>query len=148
MIRHLLLKLACAAISVSLITSVSGCSLLIAQADEETDLSGIDVGSDRKVVEARLGKPKGDCESIRNETYCHYAYEYGCKDRMERGDDVQIIAANIVTFGLFELFATPAAMVMCGIEGAICFAYDSDNKVVKYGLVDDTIKDMPCSGQK
>jgi hypothetical protein len=133
---------------VSLIANISGCSLYITSADQGSDISRIGIGSHREEVEAIFGNPKGNCETIKDEIHCHYVYKHDCKDSMRDEDKYQIMYADIFTLGLAELFLTPFALIQCGKESTICYAYDNNNKVIKYGIVENEQKDMSCSGSQ
>lgn len=148
MIRCHFLKVAFTLISIALMTNISGCSLSIISADRGTDISLIDVGSYREDVEAILGDPEGGCATIKNEIHCHYVYEHDCKDSMRDNDKYLVMHADVFTFGLAELFLTPFALIQCGKESTICYAYDDNSKVIRYGLVEDTQMGMPCSGSQ
>ncbi|HEX3357486.1 MAG TPA: hypothetical protein VHS31_10990 [Tepidisphaeraceae bacterium] len=110
---------------------LNGCSVWMATHQEpHHDLSVLKPGHSRSEVLAELGKPV-DTEMRDGHRVDVYSFTQGQDGLFNVGRAVGHGAADVFTFGLWEVVGTPTEMVLQGDKVAFEVTYDADDKVQK-----------------
>lgn len=115
--------------------SLSGCSVFMAaQLPDKKDLNVLKPGVPRSVVVAEMGAPSSyeELAGTRTEVY-KFKQGYSTPNKISRA--VFHGTADLFTWGLWEIVATPAEYCFSGTDTIVMVSYDSGNRVEKVQYV-------------
>lgn len=125
-IRRLVFSLVC--ISVLLLPTL-GCSVFMAaQQPDAKNLNVLDVGTPRGVVLMELGTPTWT-EKIRGQRVDIFRFTQGYSKGAKLGRAFFHGAADVLTFGLWEVIGTPTESYFNGTKVGIEVTYSPSNRV-------------------
>lgn len=114
---------------------LSGCSVFMAaQLPDKKDLNVLKPGVPRSVVVAEMGAPSSyeELAGTRTEVY-KFKQGYSTPNKISRA--VFHGTADLFTWGLWEIVATPAEYCFSGTDTIVMVSYDPGNRVEKVQYV-------------
>jgi hypothetical protein len=108
---------------------LTGCSVFMAaQLPDKKDLNVLKPGVPRSVVVAEMGAPSsyGELEGTRTEVY-KFKQGYSAPNKISRA--VFHGTADLFTWGLWEVVATPTEYCFSGTDTIVMVSYDGSNRV-------------------
>jgi hypothetical protein len=114
---------------------LTGCSVFMAaQLPEKKDLNVLKPGVPRSVVIAEMGAPSSydELEGTRTEVY-KFKQGYSTPNKISRA--VFHGTADLFTWGLWEVVATPTEYCFSGTDTIVMVSYDAGNRVEKVQYV-------------
>ena len=115
--------------------NLTGCSVFMAaQLPEKKDLNVLKPGVPRSVVIAEMGAPSSydELEGARTEVY-KFKQGYSTPNKISRA--VFHGTADLFTWGLWEVVATPTEYCFSGTDTIVMVSYDTTNRVEKVQYV-------------
>lgn len=114
---------------------LTGCSVFMAaQLPDKKDLNVLKPGVPRSVVIAEMGAPSSyeELQGTRTEVY-RFKQGYSTPNKISRA--VFHGTADVITFGLWEVVATPGEYYFSGTDTIVMVSYDAANRVEKVQYV-------------
>lgn len=118
---------------------LSGCSVAMSanRSAYKGDPSVIHVGAERGVIESALGPPNLTADISEGKTKVIYALDLNAHKKLTRNAAVVgHVAADILTFGLWEIAGTPLEVSAQSKFTNYIIIYGSDNKVQSLEVVE------------
>ncbi len=118
-----------------IVLNLTGCSVFMAaQLPDKKDLNVLKPGVPRSVVIAEMGTPSSydELEGTRTEVY-KFKQGYSTPNKISRA--VFHGTADLFTWGLWEVVATPAEYCFSGTDTIVMVSYDAANRVEKVQYV-------------
>jgi hypothetical protein len=115
--------------------NLTGCSVFMAaQLPDKKDLNVLKPGVPRSVVIAEMGAPSSyeELQGTRTEVY-KFKQGYSAPNKISRA--VFHGTADVITFGLWEVVATPGEYYFSGTDTIVMVSYDAANRVEKVQYV-------------
>src|SRR5512139_1989949 len=115
--------------------NLTGCSVFMAaQLPDKKDLNVLKPGVPRSVVIAEMGAPSSyeELQGTRTEVY-RFKQGYSTPNKISRA--VFHGTADVITFGLWEVVATPGEYYFSGTDTIVMVSYDAANRVEKVQYV-------------
>lgn len=115
--------------------NLTGCSVFMAaQLPDKKDLNVLKPGVPRSVVVAEMGAPSSydELEGTRTEVY-KFKQGYSTPNKISRA--VFHGTADLFTWGLWEVVATPTEYCFSGTDTIVMVSYDAGNRVEKVQYV-------------
>lgn len=115
--------------------NLTGCSVFMAaQLPDKKDLNVLKPGVPRSVVIAEMGAPSSyeELQGTRTEVY-KFKQGYSTPNKISRA--VFHGTADVITFGLWEVVATPGEYYFSGTDTIVMVSYDAANRVEKVQYV-------------
>jgi len=113
---------------------LSGCSIIMAaSAEDEPNLSAIEVGMSRSTVEQELDNM---LSSVRTREGKMVTYQYFTGDEKSYGRAVTYVVLDVLTVGVAELITTPIETLKCD-KHVIEITYDFQDRVksIKHSVI-------------
>ena len=118
-----------------IVLNLTGCSVFMAaQLPDKKDLNVLKPGVPRSVVIAEMGTPSSydELEGTRTEVY-KFKQGYSTPNKITRA--VFHGTADLFTWGLWEVVATPAEYCFSGTDPIVMVSYDAANRIEKVQYV-------------
>lgn len=118
-----------------IVLNLTGCSVFMAaQLPDKKDLNVLKPGVPRSVVIAEMGTPSSydELEGTRTEVY-KFKQGYSAPNKITRA--VFHGTADLFTWGLWEVVATPAEYCFSGTDTIVMVSYDAANRIEKVQYV-------------
>ncbi|MCU0563057.1 MAG: hypothetical protein MUE48_03785 [Desulfobacterales bacterium] len=118
-----------------IVLNLTGCSVFMAaQLPDKKDLNVLKPGVPRSVVIAEMGTPSSydELEGTRTEVY-KFKQGYSTPNKITRA--VFHGTADLFTWGLWEVVATPAEYCFSGTDTIVMVSYDAANRIEKVQYV-------------
>jgi hypothetical protein len=118
-------------VCITLTILVSGCSVVMAaRQPSKKDLDVLEKGTPKVTVRSELGRPTSVDDDPGGD-YCHetYAFEQGYSGWAKGGRATFHLAADVFTFGLWEIIGTPTELYFDGTEVSLEVLYDENDLV-------------------
>ena len=122
-------------LSACIALNLTGCSVFMAaQLPDKKDLNVLKPGVPRSVVVAEMGAPSSydELEGTRTEVY-KFKQGYSTPNKISRA--VFHGTADLFTWGLWEVVATPTEYCFSGTDTIVMVSYDTTNRVEKVQYV-------------
>jgi hypothetical protein len=122
-------------LAASIALNLTGCSVFMAaQLPDKKDLNVLKPGVPRSVVIAEMGAPSSyeELQGTRTEVY-KFKQGYSTPNKISRA--VFHGTADVITFGLWEVVATPGEYYFSGTDTIVMVSYDAANRVEKVQYV-------------
>lgn len=116
-------------ICLALVVTSTGCAVVMAaRQPSKRDLSVLSVGSPRRLVLAEFGQPLST-HTREGERVDVFSFTQGYSKTAKAGRAFIHGAADVLTFGLWEVVGTPTEMVFDGTKRSFEVTYDADDQV-------------------
>jgi len=129
--------------AVAVLVATSGCSVVMAAKQPDAkDLSVLNEGTARSVVLGELGQPawSGERDGAKLDVF---AFVDGYHKATKAARAFFHAAADVFTFGLWEVIGTPAEAIFSGSKMRVEVAYDDQQRVKAWR---NLLKDEPAGG--